>query len=91
MDRIRAYALLAAELERWRLQPRQQVAARVGGPAVSVLEMVGNEPVCIKVKVRWADDRRTHLRVEAVAYGPSNWKLKRLEEAITLEPVEATR
>ena len=91
MDRIRAYALLVAELERWRLKPRQEVAALAGGPAVSVSDVVGDESVSIEVKVRWADDRHTRLRVEAVAYGPSTWKLERLEEAISLEPVDATR
>jgi len=91
MDRMRAYALLVAELERWRLKPRQHVVACVGAPAVSVSEMVGDEPVRIEVSVRWVDDRQTRLRVEAVAYGPSTWTLERLEEAITLEPADATR
>jgi hypothetical protein len=85
MHRAGAYALVSAELNRWATLPRQEVAARVGAPATVTTALLDGELVSIEVRVRWGDGRRTRLRVEAVAYGPSHWNTERLDDAITLE------
>ena len=80
--------MLAAELERWRSLPRTEIAARAEAPAVAAWMETGDGMICIEVRIRWSGERRRQLRVEAVAYGASHWKLERLEEAIVLEAVD---
>ena len=88
MDRIRAYGLLAAELDRWRALPRSEVVGRLGKPASTTSTVIGDVLISIEVRVSWNDARKTRLRVVATAYGPSHWQTERLEEAITLEPFD---
>jgi hypothetical protein len=91
MDRVGAYGLLAAELDRWRTLPRSEVVGRLGKPASITSAVLGDVLISIEVIVTWANGRQTKLRVAATAYGPSHWQTERLEEAITLEPLEPPR
>lgn len=70
MDRGEVYAALARELWVWEGRPASERVVRVGG-----------EDVTVRVSVRWGNERRGTLRVEAVADGPSWWRLERLEES----------
>ena len=85
MDRIKAYAALAAELARWRALPRRQAMNQVGMPPIVTEALIEGEIVSIEISVGWADPRQSRLNVTAVAYGPNHWRLERLEEAISLE------
>ncbi len=90
MDRAQAYATLAGELERWRHLPFDDLVSLVDtSPSVKSVP-VGAEVIDVEVRVRWADVRRGALRVEAVANGPSCWRLERLEEAITVSPPKSS-
>ncbi len=88
MDRFEAYALLSAELDRWRTLPRSDVIARLGAPPSMTSAMIGGEMISIEVTISWADTRRKKLRVQATALGPSHWKMERLDEAMLLEPLD---
>ncbi len=85
MDRVGAYSLLAAELDRWQTLPRSDIVGRLSKPTGIISAILGDVSITIEVSVSWADPRHTKLRVAATAYGPSHWQTERLEEAITLE------
>ncbi len=72
MDRVRVYALIAAELDRWQTLPRSEVVERVGKPAEVSSALIDGAEVTIEVRVSWADDTQRQLRVGAAAYGPSS-------------------
>jgi hypothetical protein len=90
MDRIRTYALIAAELDHWQRMPRLDLLARLDRPAEITSAMIGDTTTSLEVSVRWEDESKTKLRVQAIAYGPSTWKMERLEEAIILELLDTT-
>lgn len=85
MDRVKAYSLLAAELERWRMLPRSQVVGLSGKPPSVTSATIGDVLISIEICISWANAHQTKLRVAATAYGPSHWQTERLEEAIILE------
>ena len=91
MDQISAYALLADKLNQWRAMPRNEVTSRVGAPKVIEQVFINGEPVSIEVTVNWVDSHRARLLVTAVAYGPSHWKMERLQERIILELVDVAK
>ena len=84
MDHHGAYAALAGELEKYRRMPFDQLVDRVGGAPAMTSVPVGSEVIEVEVRIRWAGPAPGDVRVEAVAYGPSCWRLERLEEAITV-------
>jgi hypothetical protein len=45
---------------------------------------IDGEPVSIEVSVSWRDASRARVRVEAVANGPSTWRMERVVEHIEL-------
>jgi hypothetical protein len=45
---------------------------------------IGSEVIDVEIRIRWANPGRSAVRVEATAYGPSCWRLERLEESITV-------
>jgi hypothetical protein len=82
LDRAEAYAKLTAELERWRRLTFDELVSFVGAlPSVTSVPL-GAEVIDIEVRIRWAEDKPGAIRVEAVANGPSCWRLERLEETI---------
>jgi hypothetical protein len=86
MDRAGAYALLANRLESARRMGYTPLAQRVNQPPTSDRVQIGDEEIVVEVAVRWANQKRRSLRVEATALGPSTWMTQRLQESIVLEP-----
>jgi hypothetical protein len=85
MNRSHTYAILAAELERWGQKPLAELLAGVdAGPASLTVDIQG-ESVAFEILVRWLSPEHSALRITATASGPSNWRLERLEEGITIE------
>ena len=91
MDRDRAYAKLVEELERWRRLPFVDLVSLVDAPPLTNTVPVGSEIIDVEVRVRWAESGPGAVRVEAVANGPSCWRLERLEEAITVSASQISR
>lgn len=84
MKRARAYAIVGHELEQWRDLSSDGLMGYVGqSPLVREIE-IDREPVSIEVFVSWRDASRTHVRVEAIANGPSTWRLERVVEHLDL-------
>jgi len=87
MHRADAYAALNEELDRWRQRSRAELVACVGKPAVAREVKIKGELVSIELSASWANPERTAVRLNAVAYGPSHWRMEQLSEGITL-PLE---
>jgi hypothetical protein len=81
---MRAYAELAAELERFRQMPYGELARFVGGPAVERFLETADGPLRIEVTFGSEAAGKEGVRVSATAYGPSWWRLDRLEETVTV-------
>ena len=82
MKQASAYRVLTQELEVWRELAADELLRRVGSvPRVRVIDIDG-EPVSIEVSVSWMDKSRTRVRVEAIANGPSTWRMERVIEHI---------
>ena len=90
MDRVSAYAELAAELERFRRMPYGELARRVGGPPVERSVETTDGPLTIEVTFGRALTGKEGVRVSATAYGPSWWRLDRLEETVSVPRPEVT-
>lgn len=90
MNRAEAYAILSRELDSWRCRPYEQLVARVDQLESQRTVPVGQEDVTVRVAIRWTDEKHTALRVEAVAEGPSCFRLERMEESIVVSPDETT-
>ena len=88
MHRAHAYAALSEELVRWRQRPSRELAACVGKPPVAHEVRIEGELVTIELSASWADREQTAVRLSAVAYGPSHWRMEQLTEAATV-PLEA--
>lgn len=76
------YQVLSALLEEWHQRPVEDLVADIGALASTIEVQVLGEPVAIEVSVRWADEKRASLIVEAVAFGTSSWHTQRVEERI---------
>jgi hypothetical protein len=91
LDRAEAYAKLSAELERWRGLPFGDLVSLVdASPSVTSVS-VGAENIEVVVRIGWAKDKPGAIRVEAIANGPSCWKLERLEEAVIVSAPKASK
>jgi hypothetical protein len=84
LDRMRAYAELTADLERFRHMPYGELARHVGGPPIERSVKTKDGPLKIEVTFGWAVAGEDAIRVSATAYGPSWWRLERLEETVTV-------
>ena len=81
---MRAYAELAADLERFRRMPYGELARRVGGPPVERTLETEEGPLRVEVAFGWVGAGKDGVRISATAYGPTWWRLARLEEAVTV-------
>jgi hypothetical protein len=86
MDRMRAYAELAADLEFYRRLPYEELARLVGGPVVERSVESQEGTLTIEARFEWAVAEGGAVRVSASALGPSWWRFDRLEEATTVAP-----
>ncbi|MDR2637205.1 MAG: hypothetical protein LBB55_02610 [Zoogloeaceae bacterium] len=82
MKRAAVYPLLADELSRWRELPADDLSRLAGKPATVRTVLLSGEPVSIEVTLSWANPTRSSLCIEAVANGPSSWRLDRLSESV---------
>ncbi|MDR2689415.1 MAG: hypothetical protein LBB76_06620 [Azoarcus sp.] len=80
MNRAEAYAILTAELEHWRRLPFSELVSFVGASPFRTSVPVGAESIELEVYIKW--EKPHAIRIEAIANGPSCWKLERLEEVI---------
>jgi hypothetical protein len=85
MDQMRAYAELAADLDRYRQLPYGELARRVDGPSVERSVDCLEGPLTIEVRFRWAGSEGSAVQISASAYGPSSWKLERLDEVVIVK------
>ena len=89
MLRAEVYATLAPELEFWRL-PFVDLVSFVGtSPSVKKVA-IGSLIIDVEECVRWAETGRDAIHIEAVANGPSCWRLERLEESVTISAPRAS-
>jgi hypothetical protein len=79
-----AYVLLARELERWRLLAPDELRARIGQAPEPRVHHIEGMPLTIEIAVRWSDAQEKAVRVSAVAYGTSHWRVEKLEESVTI-------
>lgn len=84
MHRAHAYAALSEELATWRRRPGAELAACVGRPPVEREVNIAGEPVKIEITAAWANRDQTAVRLHAVAYGPSHWRMEQLAEEATV-------
>jgi hypothetical protein len=82
LDRAEEYAKLTAELERWRRLPFGDLVSLVGASPSVTSVPVEAEIIHVEVRIRWAEAKPGAIRVDAVANGPSCWRLERLEESV---------
>jgi hypothetical protein len=82
---MRAYAELAAELERFRRMPYDELFRRVGGSPVE--RSIETKDGLLKIEVTFgrAAAGEDGVRISATAYGPSWWRLDRLEETVVAQ------
>ncbi len=85
MYRDEAYALLSKELNLWKNKTTEEIFALVESQTVSTQRSNDGEEIKIEVISKWIDREKKKIRVEAIAYGPSHWKLERLEEKILID------
>jgi hypothetical protein len=91
MDRVEAYAKLTAELERWRRLPYGDLVSLIGASPSVASVPVGSEIIDVEVRIMWVEAKPSSIRIEAVANGPSCWRLERLEEAIIVSEPQASK
>ncbi len=85
MYRDVAYAILSKELNRWKSKTNEEVIAAAGSTKASIHNTQAGEEIKMEVTTKWIDEEKKKIRIEAVAYGPSHWKLERLEEKVTID------
>jgi hypothetical protein len=90
VDWVRAYAELADELEHFRRMPYDELARCVGTPPVERSVETEDGPLTIEVTFAWVASGKEGVRVSATAYGPSWWRLDRLDESVTVPRPDVT-
>lgn len=90
MNRKDPYLVLARELQAWQQRPYSQLVDLVNQPATETIVKLAEEEVSLRVELQWANSKNGTIRIKATAYGPSCWKLERLEESIVVSPQPGT-
>jgi hypothetical protein len=83
--RANAHAVVARELEGWRDLTADELRSQVGETPVARTVELDGESMLIEVCVAWADASQERVRVEAIAYGPSTWRMDPVAEHILLQ------
>jgi hypothetical protein len=86
LNRGDAYGLLSNRLEQYRSRGYDALHSLVDEPAASETVQLNGEDVVVDVAVVWKDKKRGTLCVWATAYGPSTWRMERLDERIVVRP-----
>lgn len=84
MKRTSAYAVLASELEAFRLLPWPILVEHVSAGPISKTVDVDGEELQLEIRVSKAATRQQAVKVTAAAFGPSHLQMERLEESVTL-------
>ena len=82
MKRASAYAVLATELEAFRLLPWHVLEMHVRAVPTSKTVDVEGEELQLELRVSIAETRQQTLKITAVALGPSHLQMERLEESV---------
>jgi len=90
MNRGDAYGELARELHAYRELAFEEIAPKVG-QSTQRIARIGQEDVTIEVTVRWGDDLKRTIRIEAAAFGPNWWTTERLAESILVSANETQK
>ena len=85
MDRVRAYGVIAAELEALRQLPYNDLVARIGTQPHRREIVTPAGVAALETWVEWKDRANGEVCVVATFDGPSTWRLERLEERISVE------
>ena len=91
MKRASAYAVLASELEAFRLLPWPILSEHVSAGPISKTVDVEGEELQLEIQVSKATTRQQAVKVTAVAFGPSHLQVERLEESVTLAKPDAVQ
>lgn len=84
MKRASAYAVLASELEAFRLLPWPILSEHVIAGRTSKTVDIEGEELQLEIQVSKATTRQQAVKVTAVAFGPSHLQMERLEESVTI-------
>ncbi|WP_454914338.1 hypothetical protein [Variovorax gossypii] len=84
MKRASAYAVLANELEAFRLLPWPILLEHASAGPISKTVDVDGEELQLEIQVAKAATRQQMVKVSAAAFGPSHLQMERLEESVTL-------
>ena len=87
MDRVAAYSVITEEIEAARRLPYGNLVARVGNePATrEIVTPVG--VAILETRVEWENRATGQISVVVTLYGPSTFRLERLEERILVAPM----
>ena len=82
--RAHGYAALAQALDGWRRLASHELIARVGLPPSTSVVQIEGEDITLDLTASWANPKHDAVRIHGVAYGPSHWKIERMEEGATV-------
>ena len=85
MHRADAYALLSQELARYRELGYDHLTTIVGSPPVTRTVTTGGEAITLEIRLERNDPNGRDIRIRATAYGPSTWRLERLDEELVVQ------
>ena len=89
MDRACAYAILSRELSDWHAKGFAMLSSIVGQTVPAKVVASGDEEISIEVRLRFLDDAKQSIRIDASALGPSCWRFERMDESVTVRAKEA--
>jgi hypothetical protein len=84
MHSSEAYSVLSHELSNYSQQEYRVLADLVGQPPTRKELTLDGEIVTVEVCCRWQNESQRAIRIEAIALGPSCWRMERLEESIVV-------
>lgn len=85
MNRADAYSILSRKIAEFSESGYQRLVLKVGNPPVTSEAVIDGETVTLETRIRWNDANQSDLRIEVTAFGPSTWRLERLDESIVLK------
>ena len=91
MDRGHVYKLVAERLNSLGSGQYETLLARVDEPEEIETITLNGELVIVSTAVRWEDKKSGRLRVLVSAYGPSSFRIERVEESTVIGQTAAAR